>query len=651
MKGETFMKRAIILIVLLVGFCLNSSANELENNYDFYSLPEAESMSMMQAIMEMKNGLVYEVTNEKTITITQFFEQTNELQELCIPETIAGHPVTTIRGLAIGTNTSIIHIQIPSTVSKIEPGCFRGFSSLQTVTVESENPYFATLNGALCNKQEKSILYYPVQKADKVFYIPEGILGIEKFSFWNNRFIECLDIPMSVTDVGENPFVGCTELRSITIASNNSVYAFQNSALIQLTENKLISLLSYDKVQHYLVPEQIQVIGQYAFAENNNLWKVTLPETLQTIEAYAFYSCENLSEILHGNSLKEIGANAFRWCNNLKLFRSSDSFSFYQPDEQLYIDIPPTVVQIDEYAFAQSGIYNINIPDSVSAMGNGLFMNCSELITAKIHANVSSLPAYTFSQCAELETVDLSPSLLSIEEAAFNDCKRLSSITLPSELQYIGQDAFSNCEMLQTISFPDNLRTVDHHAFYFCVSLYQVEVPNTITYIAPDSFEGCSEEINASIRERVINQKLENYPVLETALETQINLDNTVSLFVSSISFDDTTCAGSSILYVEARILNNSSESVLVNDNIQMDIVYRENVKFPLICTRYSNAKNNNWIDASPSGDFDCCPLMEYRTIWHSEVPSLLKSVPQGEVYLYIYTPKQNYKIPIYFHK
>jgi len=645
------MKRAFILIVLLVGLCLNSSANELENNYDFYSLPEAESMSMMQAIMEMKNGLVYEVTNEKTITITQFFEQTNELQELCIPETIAGYPVTTIRGLAIGTNTSIIHVQIPSAVSKIEPGCFRGFSSLQTVTVESENPYFATLNGALCNKQEKSILYYPVQKADKVFYIPEGILGIEKFSFWNNRFIECLDIPMSVTYVGENPFVGCTELRSITIASNNSVYAFQNSALIQLTENKLISLLSYDKVQHYLVPEQIRVIGQYAFAVNNNLWKVTLPETLQTIEAYAFYSCENLSEIVHGNSLKEIGANAFRLCNNLKLFRSSDSFSFYQPDEQLYIDIPPTVVRIDEYAFAQSGIYNVYIPDSVSAMGNGLFMNCSDLISAQIHANVYSLPADTFSQCTELRTVDLSPSLLAIEESAFSHCQRMSSITLPNELQYIGQDAFSNCERLREVFFPDSLRTIDHYAFYFCGSLYRVDFPNTITYIAPDSFEGCSEEIKASVRDRAINQKLDNSSVLETSTETQINLDNTISLCVSSVSFDETTGSEPLILYVEAKLFNNSSESVLVNDNIQMDIVYRENVRFPLVCSRYSAAMSNNWIDASPSGDFGCYPLMEYQTIWQSEVPSLLKSAPQGDVYLYIYTPKQNYKIPICFHK
>lgn len=93
--------------------------------------------------------------------------------------------------------------------------------------------------------------------------------------------------------------------------------------------------------------------------------------------------------------------------------------------------VPDTVVRIRSYAFAESGINSITIPNTVTRIGNNAFMHCWNLTSIV-------LPTY-------LDT--------GIGDYTFHYCINLQSVTLPSSgSKVIGNNAFGSCQSLTTIN-------------------------------------------------------------------------------------------------------------------------------------------------------------------------------------------------------
>ena len=92
--------------------------------------------------------------------------------------------------------------------------------------------------------------------------------------------------------------------------------------------------------------------------------------------------------------------------------------------------IPSYVDEIRGYAFADSNITSITIPDLVITIRAYAFSNCNNLTTLTISKN---------------------SQLGSIETCAFNRCSKLESIYIPSGVNSIGSSAFSGCSKLKTI--------------------------------------------------------------------------------------------------------------------------------------------------------------------------------------------------------
>ena len=77
-----------------------------------------------------------------------------------------------------------------------------------------------------------------------------------------------------------------------------------------------------------------------------------------------------------------------------------------------YIDVPKTVEKIGNYAFANSKIigqceaspYQV-IPNSVTELGEGIFLNCRNLKRIDIDANVTTIPKGTFDGCFYMDSL------------------------------------------------------------------------------------------------------------------------------------------------------------------------------------------------------------------------------------------------------
>ena len=173
---------------------------------------------------------------------------------------------------------------------------------------------------------------------------------------------------------------------------------------------------------------KVTEIGSSAFYACENLSSINFPEGLKTIEDGAFYACENLSSIKFPASLKIIQDGAFAECPNLES-----------------IDLPDGVVGIDKVAFMNSGLKSVNLPTSVEAIGEMVFMGCSSLKSINLPANLTVIGAGAFSECTSLSSISFPDKLTYILAGAFADCTGLTSISIPASVQVIENDVFLGC--------------------------------------------------------------------------------------------------------------------------------------------------------------------------------------------------------------
>lgn len=134
-----------------------------------------------------------------------------------------------------------------------------------------------------------------------------------------------------------------------------------------------------------------------------------------------------------------------------------------------------TVETIGHAAFEKSAVTSVTIPDSVTAILDRAFANCSQLTNISIPNSVTS-----------------------IGFSAFEHCTSLKSITLPSSLRNISMFLFHNCSQLTTIQIPDSVPSIQDYAFGNCTSLETIHIPVSVTSIGNRAFAGCPSSMTVT---------------------------------------------------------------------------------------------------------------------------------------------------------
>ena len=119
--------------------------------------------------------------------------------------------------------------------------------------------------------------------------------------------------------------------------------------------------------------------------------------------------------------------------------------------ERVYCDgVNYEVAAIAPRAFWRSAVTEVQIPNSVTMIGDAAFADAEDLANITLPLGLKAVSRYMLAGTA-VTHVALPEGVVSIGQGAFEDCSYLRTIFLPASLRYIGESAFGYCSILNEI--------------------------------------------------------------------------------------------------------------------------------------------------------------------------------------------------------
>lgn len=247
--------------------------------------------------------------------------------------------------------------------------------------------------------------------------IPSEINGIPVTEIARGAFVSCeqltsLTIPETVTVIGELAILQCPMLTDILVSEENPAFCSENGILYDKEQTILYRYPEGKTEKNFAIPETVTAIGEDAFRNCQNLWKVTILESVKAIDDFAFSNCYGLRSVQIPDSVEEIGTGAFNGCINMSS-----------------ADLPSGMTDIPDSIFAGCwSLREIEIPETVTIIRSYAFSGCKALEQVQIPDGVTHLMGLAFEECESLRAVGLPASLYDVSYGVFQDCTSLSDV-------------------------------------------------------------------------------------------------------------------------------------------------------------------------------------------------------------------------------
>ena len=233
----------------------------------------------------------------RTLKVTAFAEDALSVNTISSIKIENG--IDSIGNFALSRNPFEGTLFIPASVKWIGHGILDNCIYLERVVVDAANPYYDSREG--CNAIIETATNTLIAGCCNS-KIPQGITKIAAHAFAGHYRLGSIDIPESVTYIGDYAFQCCPFYRIILPQGVTYIgdYAFQWC-------EKLIEIE---------IPENVTYIGEAALS-NCGYSTLVIPDKVTYIGAWAFDKCPNLTTVTIGESVASIGVFAFDGCDKL----------------------------------------------------------------------------------------------------------------------------------------------------------------------------------------------------------------------------------------------------------------------------------------------------------------------------------------------
>ena len=339
------------------------------------------------------------------------------------------------------------------------------------------------------------------------------VTEIGRSAFANQTQISQITLPETIVKIFTYAFEGCTGLTSIEIPKNAIIQsdAFKfcsglTKMSLPLGESKFGSIFgieSYDGA--YGTPIYSGTTTSYYIP--NGLTSITIVSLVdKTIPESAFSNCKSITDIKIECDINVIGVSAFAGCTGLTEFK-----------------IPQGVSQIDNWAFGNTALTEIELPESLVTIAGEAFYDCKFLKSITVPNNVTSIGEGAFRGCSSLESITLpfvgnsrtateTEKLFgyifgqsTYEGGIATEQKYFKSGTAYTETFYLPENltsvtmtdgdvpgyAFFNCANLKTVHIADGVETIGSYIVMDCVSVTSIIISETVTEFGFMPFLNC----------------------------------------------------------------------------------------------------------------------------------------------------------------
>ena len=314
----------------------------------------------------------------------------------------------------------------------------------------------------------------------------KAVTSIGNESFIMNGDITSIVIPSSVTSIGDYAFCDCKQLKTIIFKgskaqwdaiSKGKNWDYNLTGLIIKCEDGTINNASSTVASVGLsfeineagtaynlsgigtcTDEIILVPSQY---EGKSVTAVKENAFVTNDSNYYYSSLENVKALSLPDTILTIGDMAFPMSTSLQCVSFSSSLR-----------------EIGDYAFYNSGLKTVNIPEGVTTLGLNAFGYCCDLKKVTIPTTItdfgnsdsgvtrgSSDTADNFYQCEALEEIVLKEGITTLGSGMFGGCSSLKEVNIPSTLTEIPAYLFTQCKNLEKITFHSSLSKMGIFSF------------------------------------------------------------------------------------------------------------------------------------------------------------------------------------------
>ena len=386
-----------------------------------------------------------------------------------------------------GVASDITECEVPATVTNPDG------IELAVTSIEREAFYWSNVVKATLPEGLRTIGYGAFRTSDLAeINIPATVTEIGNFAFRSTK-LKSVVIPDGVESIGSSVFASCEQLVSVKLPKNLKSIgsgAFYKTALTKIE-----------------VPESCITIADEAFELCTSLNEINLPGGMTEISSMLFLGCKSLTQLTIPASVVEIKTRALEETGLTKLHLpanvakiASSTFNG-TPIETITVDQQNNSFKVvGGILYDKTGDFlylcprrsiaeTIKIEDGCRGIIGGAFYGCP-VKNVELPQSMLGIDEYAFCT-SELEQINLPDNIFLISTQAFAGTK-LTDVTLPKGLEEVYDGLFAQCLNLKSVTLPAAVNLIGNLAFYGCTSLTEI-ICEGETPAEFDAWEGLTE--------------------------------------------------------------------------------------------------------------------------------------------------------------
>ncbi|MDE6663050.1 MAG: leucine-rich repeat protein, partial [Lachnospiraceae bacterium] len=211
---------------------------------------------------------------------------------------------------------NLTEIKIPASCTNIEDvwGTFEFNDKLEKIDVSSGNAKFLSVNGVLYNESGEKLLFYPHNKPDEVFTLPNACIEIDDLysnkvkelnlgsnlktinGYVGGENVTVIKIPATLENIGGAVFDVTEKLTNIIIDENNPYLCYENYALLSKDKKIIYEVMPCNNTT-YEIPDTVEEIFSEAFFNDNKIQNLIISKNVKKIGSGAFAGMKKIEKI------------------------------------------------------------------------------------------------------------------------------------------------------------------------------------------------------------------------------------------------------------------------------------------------------------------------------------------------------------------